>query len=256
MAKRLKAMGAARYAEGFRTTVHEDLVDLPRRWRQPRTVFVNSMSDLFQESISFDFIRRVFETMAACPQHTFQVLTKRSGRLRQLAPRLPLPSNVWMGVSVENERVMHRMADLGAVPAAVRFLSCEPLIGPLEQLPLARIDWVIVGGESGPGARPMQKQWVHAIFRQCRAAQVPFFFKQWGGVRKDLTGRRLNGRTYDEMPQAANNRWQSAMPRAAWTESLLSSGMTACSLTSYRLRIFIDRTPRLATSASFPLSRE
>ena len=200
MAKRLKAMGAARYRDGFAPTLHEDLVDAPRRWRQPRLVFVNSMSDLFQDAVPLDFIRAVFQTMADCPQHAFQVLTKRSGRLRQLAPRLQWSANVWIGVSVEDARVLHRIEDLAAVPAAVRFLSCEPLIGPLDRLPLARMDWVIVGGESGPRARPMQKEWVQSILRQCRAADVPFFFKQWGGPRKDLTGRKLNGRTYDEMP--------------------------------------------------------
>jgi protein gp37 len=142
----------------------------------------------------------VFETMVACPQHTFQILTKRAERLRELAPRLSWPANVWMGVSVEDRRVVGRITDLQAVPAAVRFLSCEPLIGPLDALPLDGIHWVIVGGESGPKARPMQAEWVESIFRQCRAARVPFFFKQWGGVRKDLTGRILHGRTYDEMP--------------------------------------------------------
>ena len=201
MAKRLTAMGSARYANGFEPTLHYDSVDLPRKWRQPRIVFVNSMSDLFQEAVPFEFIASVFETMRACPQHTFQILTKRSGRLRELAPRLPWPLNVWMGVSVEDARVIHRVRDLAQVPAAIRFLSCEPLIGPIEQLPLDAIDWVIVGGESGPKARPMDKEWVRSIFRQCRAADVPFFFKQWGGVRKDRTGRTLHGRTYDEMPR-------------------------------------------------------
>jgi protein gp37 len=213
MAKRLQAMGAARYRDGFKPTLHKDLVDAPRRWRQPRLVFVNSMSDLFQEAVPVDFIQAVFQTMVDCPQHTFQVLTKRSGRLRQLATRLPWPPNVWIGVSVEDARVLHRVRDLEAVPAAVRFLSCEPLIGPLERLPLARVDWVIVGGESGPRARPMVKEWVHSILRQCRASNVPFFFKQWGGVRKDLTGRRLNGRTYDEMP--SRTRVASSFRRAA-----------------------------------------
>jgi protein gp37 len=200
MAKRLHAMGNGRYRNGFHVTLHPDLLDAPRRWREPRIVFVNSMSDLFHEAVSFDFIAQVFETIAACPQHTFQMLTKRSRRLRNLAPRLRWPANLWMGVSVEDARVTSRIADLAAVPASVRFLSCEPLIGPLNDLLLEGIHWVIVGGESGPGARPMRREWATAILRQCRDAGVPFFFKQWGGVRKDLTGRRLNGRIYDEMP--------------------------------------------------------
>lgn len=201
MAKRLHAMGNARYANGFRVTLHDDLVDLPRRLRTPRIIFVNSMSDLFHEKVPVDFIRRVFRTMEACPQHTFQVLTKRSQRLRELADRLPWPANVWMGVSIEDDRVLSRVADLHVVPAQVRFLSCEPLIGPLDELPLEGISWVIVGGESGPGARPMRRAWVESIRRQCRRADVAFFFKQWGGVRKGLAGRELNGRTYDDMPQ-------------------------------------------------------
>ena len=200
MARRLEAMGAERYRNGFRVALHPDALDVPRRWRQPRVVFVNSMSDLFHEQIPLAFIERVFATMRDCARHTFQVLTKRSERLAEFAPRLPWPRNVWMGVSVEEERVIHRIADLQRVPAAVRFLSLEPLIGPLDALPLADIDWVIVGGESGPRARPMREDWVDSIFRQCRMAGVPFFFKQWGGVRKDLAGRELNGRTYSEMP--------------------------------------------------------
>ncbi len=205
MAKRLHAMGSSRYRNGFRVTLHPDLLDAPHRWRQPRLVFVNSMSDLFQEDVPLSFIERVFETIHACPRHTFQVLTKRSRKLRELAPRLRWPDNLWIGVSVENQRVVSRVRDLAAVPAAIRFLSCEPLIGPLDDLPLDGIDWVIVGGESGPGARPMRREWVESILRQCRKAEVPFFFKQWGGVRKDLTGRRLRGRTYDEMPKYSSH---------------------------------------------------
>jgi protein gp37 len=200
MAKRLMAMGAHRYADGFNPTLHWDLIDAPRAWTKPRLVFVNSMSDLFQEDVPETFIYRVFETMVACPQHTFQILTKRSERLREIAGRLPWPQNVWMGVSVEDTRVLERAIHLAAVPAAVRFLSCEPLIGPLDKLPLKNIDWVIVGGESGPRARKMEASWVRSIRRQCRTYDVAFFFKQWGGVRKDLTGRVLDGRTYDEMP--------------------------------------------------------
>jgi protein gp37 len=203
MAKRLTAMGSDRYRNGFRVTLHPDLLDVPRKWRQPRVVFVNSMSDLFHEDIPDAFIQRVFATMRDCPQHTFQVLTKRAERLAALAPRLPWPHNVWMGVSVEDARVVNRIGYLQQAPAAVRFLSLEPLIGPLEGLRLEGIDWAIVGGESGPRARPMKPEWVKSILRQCRAASVAFFFKQWGGVRKDMTGRKLNGTFYNEMPLPA-----------------------------------------------------
>ncbi len=200
LALRLRVMGSARYRNGFDVTLHADLLEMPKRWRKPRVVFVNSMSDLFHDHVPVEFIQRVFDTMQNCPQHTFQVLTKRTARLRAMADKLPWPKNVWMGVSVENAAVMHRIDDLRAVPAAVRFLSCEPLLGPMNDLRLESIHWVIVGGESGPHARPMDKAWVMGILRQCRQAGVPFFFKQWGGVRKDLTGRKLDGRTYDEMP--------------------------------------------------------
>ena len=193
-------MGSERYSNGFLPTLHQDLIDTPRHWKKPRLIFVNSMSDLFQKDVPESFIRGVFATMEACPQHTFQVLTKRSERLREIAPELPWPENVWMGVSVEDKAVTGRIADLAAVPAHVRFLSCEPLPGPLEDLPLEGIHWVIVGGESGPAARPMKREWVNSIHRQCIRRNVPFFFKQWGGVRKDKTGRELDGRTYDEMP--------------------------------------------------------
>lgn len=201
MAKRLKAMGSERYRDGFSVTLHPDLLDVPRRWKRPRTVFVNSMSDLFHENIPDSYIGWVFETMRACPQHTFQVLTKRADRLAALAQALPWPANVWTGVSVEDRRVIGRIEGLRAVPAKIRFLSLEPLIGPLDDLPLQGISWVIVGGESGPRARPMKPEWVNSILRQCRAAGTAFFFKQWGGTRKDLTGRRLNGALYDEMPE-------------------------------------------------------
>jgi protein gp37 len=201
MAKRLHAMGAQRYKNGFQPTLHPDLADLPRGWKKPRVIFVNSMSDLFQDEVTDKFIQRIFDTMLACPQHTFQILTKRSERLRRLGASLPWAPNIWIGVSVEDKRVVQRVHDLVSVPAQVRFLSCEPLLGPLDDLPLDRLHWVIVGGESGPGARPMQPEWVDSIHRQCAVASVPFFFKQWGGVRKDKTGRTLHGRTYDEMPQ-------------------------------------------------------
>lgn len=200
LALRLQAMGVPRYRNGFRVTLHPDLIDLPKRWHRPRLILVNSMSDLFHERVPLEFIQRVFNTMRACPQHIFQILTKRSARLRQLAPKLPWPPNVWVGVTIEDASVLHRIADLRTVTAAVRFLSCEPLLGPLDDLPLDGIHWVIVGGESGPGARPMRNDWVHSILRQCRQAKVPFFFKQWGGTRRQRNGRKLAGRTYDEMP--------------------------------------------------------
>jgi protein gp37 len=200
MANRLHAMGSERYRDGFQPTLHQDLVELPKRWRTPRVVFVNSMSDLFQEDVPDDFIRRIFATMAECPQHTFQVLEKRSERLRRLGADLPWAPNIWMGVSIEDSQVLNRIGDLKATPARVRFLSCEPLIGSLDKLALDGIHWVIVGGESGPGARPMQAEWVESIYLQCRLAGVAFFFKQWGGTRKNRTGRSLHGRTYDEMP--------------------------------------------------------
>lgn len=200
MARRLHAMGAERYRNGFNVTLHHDLIDTPKRWRKPRRIFVNSMSDLFHEEVPLEFIQQVFETMQACSHHVFQVLTKRSERLQALSDALPWPSNVWMGVSVEDARVLSRVSHLVNVPAKVRFLSCEPLIGPLEGLMLQGIDWVIVGGESGPGARPMSPDWVHDIRRKCDDAQVAFFFKQWGGIQKHRTGREINGQTYDAMP--------------------------------------------------------
>jgi protein gp37 len=198
---RLQLMGNERYQNGFRLTLHKDVVDLPRSWRSGRMIFVNSMSDLFHRDVPLEFIERVFQTMRECPQHVFQILTKRSERLQKLATQIDWPSNVWIGVSVENAAVLSRVDDLRIVPAAVRFLSCEPLIGSLAGIDLRGIHWVIVGGESGPHARTMNIQWVREIFRECRKQKVPFFFKQWGGVRKDLTGRLLGGRTYDEMPE-------------------------------------------------------
>src|SRR6266480_4890476 len=203
LAFRLHAMGNPRYQNGFKVTLHRDALDLPKSWRMPRMIFVNSMSDLFHPDVPLDFIRRVFNTMSECKHHTFQILTKRSKRLREVASQIDWPLNVWMGVSVENSAVLNRTDDLRRVPAAVRFLSCEPLIGSLAEIDLNGIHWVIVGGESGFGARPMKIQWVREIFRACRKQEVPFFFKQWGGVRKDLTGRSLRGRTYDEMPVRA-----------------------------------------------------
>ncbi len=208
LAKRLKAMGQARYQNdgdertsgpGFGLSVHWDLVDLPRRWRTPRIIFVNSMSDLMHPSVPTDFIAAVFATMAATPQHTYQVLTKRSQRLMTLAGELSWPSNLWMGVSVEKQAYAFRLDHLRQVPAAVRFVSAEPLLGPVE-LGLDGIGWVIVGGESGPRSRPVEPDWVRSIREQCRAANVPFFFKQWGGRTPKAGGRALDGNLHDDMP--------------------------------------------------------
>jgi protein gp37 len=200
MANRLAGMNQPRYRNGFEVTLQPDLVRLPIRWRQPRVIFVNSMSDLFHEEIPESFIAEVFQTMLEAHWHTFQILTKRADRLAKIAPRLPWPINVWIGVSVESPRYVYRIERLRSVPAAVRFLSIEPLVSPIPSVPLAVIDWVIVGGESGPGARPMEPDWVREIRDVCLAQGVPFFFKQWGGTRKKRTGRILDGRSWDEMP--------------------------------------------------------
>lgn len=201
MAKRLQAMGQPRYRNGFKLTLQEDLVDLPLRWKSPRIIFVNSMSDLFHDEVPDSFIGRCFETMQTASQHTFQVLTKRPERAAAVASNLPWPENVWLGTSVENQDYVWRVHELRKVPAAIRFLSVEPLVGPIARLPLQSIHWVIVGGESGPGARPMNPEWVTTIRNRCIYYGVPFFFKQWGGVHKSRTGRVLEGRTWDEMPR-------------------------------------------------------
>ncbi len=201
MAKRLKAMGQTNYRNGFQVTLHPHMLELPLRWRKPQRIFVNSMSDLFHEKVPRDYIAQVFDVMRRADRHQFQVLTKRSERLRELAPELGWPSNVWMGVSVESTKYVSRIDDLRDTGAQTKFLSLEPLLGPLPGLNLNGIHWVIVGGESGPGARSMDPMWVVDIQRQCQKANVPFFFKQWGGVNKKRTGRELNGQTYDEMPQ-------------------------------------------------------
>ncbi len=207
MALRLQAMGQANYRNGFKVTLHEHMLDVPLKWRQPKTIFVNSMSDLFHQDVPLNYIQRVFRIMEQAHWHRFQVLTKRAERLENIAPDLRWPKNIWMGVSVENELVDNRIDHLRRVPAAVRFLSLEPLIGPLPKLNLEGIDWAIVGGESGPGARPMDPKWVAEINDQCRRAKVAFFFKQWGGRNKKAAGRVLNGRTYDEMPSPKSKRW-------------------------------------------------
>lgn len=209
LAKRLKAMGQAKYQNdgdprtsgpGFGLTVHAPSLSLPYTWTGHRVVFVNSMSDLFHARVPLDFVRQVFEVIANTPQHTYQVLTKRSARLPKIAAKLDWPPNLWMGVSVEDSKALFRVDDLRAAPAAVRFLSCEPLLGPLGRLDLTGISWVIAGGESGPDYRPLDPAWVTAIRDQCVSSQVPFFFKQWGGRTPKAGGRELDGRAWSEMP--------------------------------------------------------
>ena len=197
---RLRAMGKEHYKDGFRLALHEDALTIPLGWRSSRLVFVNSMSDLFHEGVPLSFIQRVFQVMTACPQHTFQILTKRPEVAAEHASQLTWPQNVWLGTSVENATVIHRIRDLRRIPAGTRFLSVEPLLGPIPQLPLSGIHWVIVGGESGPGCRPMELEWVRVVRDRCVARGVPFFFKQWGGVNKKKTGRQLDGRLWNELP--------------------------------------------------------
>ncbi len=211
MAIRLAGMDQPRYRNGFEVTLQSDLIALPLQWRRPRVIFVNSMSDLFHEDVPEPFIAEVFDTMIAAHWHTFQILTKRADRLAEMAAHLPWPINVWMGVSVESPRYLNRVERLKQVPAAVRFLSVEPLLAQILSLGLTGIDWVIVGGESGPGARPMSPDWVREIRDRCVESAVPFFFKQWGGVRKNRTGRVLDGRTWDEMPRPVL-RWKHPEP--------------------------------------------
>lgn len=209
LSKRLKAMGAEKYQNdgdprtsgpGFAVTTHESALRQPLTWRSPRLVFVNSMSDLFHARVELDFIKRVFDVMRQTPQHTYQVLTKRAIRARRLADELDWPDNLWLGVSVEDANVLHRVDELRRVPVAIRFLSCEPLLGDLSAMDLEGISWVIAGGESGPGYRPMQLAWARAVRDLCQAEDVPFFFKQWGGRTPKAQGRELDGRVWDEMP--------------------------------------------------------
>ncbi len=200
LARRLKAMNNPRYRNGFALTLQSDLLDLPFRWRRPSFVFVNSMSDLFHEAVPDEYVERVFAVMRRASWHTFQILTKRSRRLAKMASQLQWAPNIWQGVSVESARYVWRVADLQKVPAAVRFLSVEPLLGPIPKLPLKGIRWVIVGGESGGDRRPMDVEWPREIREQCIAAGVPFFFKQWGGRTPKAGGRVLDGRIWDEMP--------------------------------------------------------
>jgi protein gp37 len=200
MALRLRAMGQKNYANGFDLTIQEQMLEVPLRWKKPRRIFVNSMSDLFHKDVPADYIHRVFEVMNKASWHQFQVLTKRSDRLLELSRELAFTPNIWQGVSVENQDHTFRIDDLRQTNAFIKFLSIEPLLGPIPDLDLHKIDWVIVGGESGPGARPMPDDWVTDIRNQCREAKVAFFFKQWGGVNKKKRGRILDGRTWDELP--------------------------------------------------------
>ena len=200
LAPRLRAMGSRRYSNGFDVTLHHDLLDSPKRWARPRRVFVNSMSDLFHDDVPDSFIQAVFDTIENAAQHTFQVLTKRPERAAQMADSLTWSANLWMGVSVENSDYIHRVHTLQGIPARTRFLSLEPLLGSLPNIPLQGIDWVITGGESGPRARRVNPDWVRDIREQCVESGASFFFKQWGGARKNRTGRELDGRTWDEFP--------------------------------------------------------
>jgi protein gp37 len=207
-------MGQRNYANGFELTTQPHMLEVPLRWRKPRTIFVNSMSDLLHEAVPVAFIQKVFDTMQRAHWHRFQVLTKRAERLAALAPLLDWPANVWMGVSVENSAYLERIDLLRRTPAQIRFLSLEPLLGPLENLNLDEIDWVIVGGESGPRSRPMETSWVTSIRDQCESAGVPFFFKQWGGRNKKAAGRLLDGRTWDAMPARLAERGGAAIHSA------------------------------------------
>ena len=201
MARRLQAMGQSKYINGFKLTLHEDTLRIPYTWKTPKIVFVNSMSDLFHEKIPFEFIKRVFNVMNDNPQHVFQVLTKRADVLLKYHKELNWTHNIWMGVSIENEDELWRVDYLRKTKAKTKFLSCEPLLGPLTKLNLRKINWVIVGGESGRKPRPMKAEWVYEIYDKCEEANVKFFFKQWGGTNKKKTGRLLYGKTFDEMPE-------------------------------------------------------
>ncbi len=200
MARRLKAMGVPKYKNGFDLTIHPDVLEAPLSWKKPQIVFVNSMSDMFHKDVPFDYVKQIFDVMARADCHIFQILTKRSKQLVRKAPKLHWAANIWMGVTCENEHYYYRIDDLRQTDASLKFLSLEPLLGPLPELNLDGIDWVIVGGESGPGARPIKEEWVLDIKKQCAEQGVAFFFKQWGGVNKKKTGRLLQGRKYEEVP--------------------------------------------------------
>ena len=212
LAHRLKAMGQKNYINGFNVTLHPHVLSIPLAWKKPQMIFVNSMSDLFHEKVPLSFIVQVFDVMQKANQHLFQVLTKRSERLLKLCNELDWPENVWMGVTVENKDYTHRIDHLRLVPAAVRFLSLEPLLGPIPNLNLNGIDWAIVGGESGPGARPIQPEWVTDIRDQCIESDVPFFFKQWGGVNKKKNGRLLDRKYWNQMPNFKQGESKHAQP--------------------------------------------
>jgi protein gp37 len=201
--KRLKGMGIEKYKNGFKLTLHPDVLQFPKKLRKPHKIFVNSMSDIFHEKIPLSFIQKVFKVMNECPQHIFQVLTKRAERLEELSPFLNWSDNIWMGVTVENNEVKSRIENLLKTDAKIKFLSLEPLLSSLPGLNLKNIDWVIVGGESGRKSRKIEKEWVENIRLQCKKNNIAFFFKQWGGMNKKANGRELNGRTYDEMPNVA-----------------------------------------------------
>lgn len=201
MAKRLQAMGVEKYRNGFQLTLHAEVLEEPLTWAKPQMIFVNSMSDLFHKDVPLDFILRIFDVMRRAHWHQFQILTKRAERLLELDPHIEWPQNVWMGVSVENASYLQRIDLLRNTHARIKFLSLEPLLGPLPNLNLAGINWAIVGGESGPHARPIQPEWVRDIRDQCITAKVPFFFKQWGGTNKKKTGRQLDSRTWNELPR-------------------------------------------------------
>lgn len=208
MAKRLKAMGQPNYAEGFAVSLHESVLCVPLRWRKPQTIFVNSMSDLFHASVPLEFILRVFDVMTLAHWHRYQILTKRADRLEELNSRIPWAPHIWLGVSVESEEYLNRIEHLKRTDAFIKFVSFEPLLGPLQNLDLSGIDWAVVGGESGPKARPMLPSWVVDIRDYCLNENVHFFFKQWGGTNKKRTGRILEGRTWDDMPLAGVSRRQ------------------------------------------------
>ncbi len=201
MAKRLKAMGNPNYKNGFELSIHENSLNLPLKWKSPKYIFVNSMSDLFHEDVPLEFILRVFDVMEQANWHTFQVLTKRSERLLQLSEQINWPSNVWMGVSIENQDYLYRVDHLRKTDAQLRFLSLEPLLGRLQDINLDGINWVIVGGESGPKSRKINPEWVTDIRDSCIKQKVPFFFKQWGGINKKKNGRLLEGKIWDQMPK-------------------------------------------------------
>jgi len=211
MAHRLKAAGQNRYRNGFKLTLQKDLVGLPLRWKKPREIFVGSMTDLFHKDVPLEYLKQIFETMSKANWHIFQILTKRADRLAELAEHLPWPENVWMGVTVESSKEVDRISKLQQIPAAVKFLSMEPLLGPIQQFPCDGIDWIIVGGESGPRSRPIEKRWIIEIRNQCLKNDISFFFKQWGGTNKKKTGRQLEGKFWEEYPRQKDEFFQYAL---------------------------------------------